>query len=136
VVVEESVIEFWDRQDSIQPCNLMNKGHGGMNLTPFGSWRRAQQSPAIRSRIGPVVVEESVIEFWDRQDSIQPCNLMNKGHGGMNLTPLGSWRRAQQSPAIRSRIGPVVVEESDIKLWERQGIYKDNSHKGQRFPEF
>jgi len=83
-----------------------------------------------------VVVEESVIEFWDRQDSIQLCNFMNKGRGGMDLTPLGSWRRAQQPPAIRSRIGPVVVEESDIKLWERQGIYKDNSHKDQRFPEF
>jgi len=61
---------------------------------------------------------------------------MNKGRGGMDHTPLGSWHRAQQSPAIGSRIGPVVVEESDIKLWERQGIYKDNSHKGQRFPEF
>jgi len=64
------------------------------------------------------------------------CNFMNKNRGGMDRTPLGSWRRAQQSPAIRFRIGPVVVEESDIKLWERQGIYKDNSHKGQRFPEF
>jgi len=52
----------------------------------------------------------------------------------MDLTPLGSWRRAQQYPAIRSRIGPVVAEESDIKLWERQGIYKDNSHKDERFP--
>jgi len=61
---------------------------------------------------------------------------MNKSRGGMHLTPLGSWRRAQKSPAIRSRICPVVVEESDIKLWERQGIYKDKAHKGQRFPEF
>jgi len=52
------------------------------------SWRRAQQPPAIGSRIGRVVVEESVIEFWDRQDSIQPCNFMNKGRGGMGLTSL------------------------------------------------
>jgi len=81
-------------------------------------------------------MEESAIEFWDRQHTIQYCNFMNKNRGGMDCTPLGSWRRAQQSPAIRSRIGPVVVEESDIELWERQGIYKDNSHKGQRFPEF
>jgi len=41
---------------------------------------------------------------------------MDKGHGGMDGTPLGSWRRVQQSPAIRSRIGPVVMEESDIEL--------------------
>ena len=83
-----------------------------------------------------MVVEESVIEFWDRQDSIQPGNFMNKNRGGMDLTPLGSWRRAQQSPAIRARIGHVVVEESDITLWEPQVIYKDNSHKDHRFPEF
>jgi len=53
-----------------------------------------------------------------------------------SFIPLRSWRRAQQSPAIWSRIGPVVVEESDIKLWERQGIYKDNPHKGQRYHVF
>jgi len=105
------------------------------SFIPGRSWRRAQQSPAIGFRIGAVVVEESGIGLWDCQDSIQPCNFMNKVRGGMDRTPLGSWRRAQQSPAIRSRIGPVVVEESDIKLWECQGIYKDNSHKGQRFPE-
>jgi len=35
-----------------------------------------------------MVVEESVIEFFDRQDSIQPCNFMNKIRGGMDLTPL------------------------------------------------
>jgi len=105
-------------------------------LIPPRSWRRAQQPSAIRSRIGPAVMEESAIEFWDRQHTIQYCNFMNKGRGGMDCTPLGSWRRAQQSSAIRSRIGLVVVEESNIELWERQNIYKDNSHKGQRFPEF
>ena len=51
------------------------------------------------------------------------------------LIPLCSWRRAQRSPAIGSRIGPLVVEESAIEVWDRQGTYKDNSHKGQRFPE-
>jgi len=103
---------------------------------PLRSCRQAQQFPTIRSRIGALVVEEAVIEFWDCQDSIQPCNFMNKDRGGMDCTPLGSWRRAQRSPAIRSRVGSVVVKESDIKLYERQGIYKDNSHKGQRFREF
>jgi len=106
------------------------------SFIPLRSWPRAQRPPAIRFRIGAVVVEESVIEFWDRQDSIQPGNFMNKNRGGMDLTPLGSWRRAQQSPAIRARIGHVVVEESDITLWEPQVIYKDNSHKDHRFPEF
>jgi len=52
-----------------------------------------------------------------------------------SFIPLRSRRRAQQSPAIRSRIGRAVVEESDIELWERQGTYKDNPHKGQRFHE-
>ena len=58
------------------------------SFIPLRSWRRAQQSPAIRSRIGAVVMEVSVIEFWDRQHSIQPCNFMNKNPGGMDLTPL------------------------------------------------
>jgi len=52
------------------------------------SWRPAQQSPAIRPRIGAMVVEESLIECWDRQHSIQPCNFMNKIRGGMGLTSL------------------------------------------------
>jgi len=49
---------------------------------------------------------------------------------------LRSWHRAQQSPAIGSRIGEVVVEESAIESWDCQGIWKDNSHKGQRFHGF
>jgi len=103
-------------------------------LIPPRSWSRAQQPSAIRSRIGPPVMEESAIEVWDRQHTIQYCNFMNKGRGGMDCTPLGSWRRAQWSPAIGSRIGPLVVEESDIELWERQRTSKDNPHhNGQRF---
>jgi len=58
------------------------------SFIPLRSRRRAQQSPAIRSRIGAMVVEESVIEFWDREHSIQPCNFMNKIRGGMDLTSL------------------------------------------------
>jgi len=40
------------------------------SFIPLHSWRRAQQPPAIGSRIGPAVVEESAIEFWDRQHLI------------------------------------------------------------------
>jgi len=36
-----------------------------MSFIPARSGRRAQQSPAIRFRIGAVVVEESAIELWD-----------------------------------------------------------------------
>jgi len=74
-------------------------------LIPLESWRQAQQSPTIGSRIGPSVVEESTIEIWDRRHTIQHCNFMNKGRGGMYLIPLRSWRRAQHPPAIGSRIG-------------------------------
>jgi len=35
------------------------------------------------------------------------------------LIPLESWRQAQQSPVIGSRIGPSVVEESTIELLDR-----------------
>ena len=58
------------------------------SFIPLRSYRRAQQPPAIGSRIGPAVVVGFAIEFWDRQDSIQSCNLMNKIRGGMNLTSL------------------------------------------------
>jgi len=50
--------------------------------------------------------------------------------------PLRSWHRDRQSPAIRSRIGAVVVQDSAIRFWDRQGTYKDDSHKGQRLHEF
>ena len=54
-------------------------------LIPARSWRQAQQPPAIRSRIGQLVVEESAIEFWDRQHTIQSCNIMRKHRGGSIL---------------------------------------------------
>jgi len=61
---------------------------------------------------------------------------MNQVRRGKDLISLCSWRQGQQPPAIRSRIGIVVVEESDIELWERQGTtYKDNPHNGQRLHE-
>jgi len=82
---------------------------------PQRSWHWAQQSPAIRSRIGQAVVVESAIEFWDRQHTIQHCNLINKSREGEELIPLGSRRCGQQPPAIRSRIGQVVIELSAIK---------------------
>jgi len=149
-------------------------------LIPLCSWRRAQQYPAIRSRIGEVVVEESAIEFWDRQHPIpfspvtswikiaegwildccvagaEPNNLPQSDSGLVqrswrnlpsssgiprvpikttprmvsdfmsldateaSFIPLRRWRRAQQSPAIGSRIGSVLVEESAIEFWDRQ----------------
>ena len=58
------------------------------SFIPLHSWRPAQHPPAIRPRIGAIVVEESVIQFWDPQHSIQPGNLMNKDRGGMDLTSL------------------------------------------------
>jgi len=96
--------------------NFMDFDTTRMSFILLRSWYSGQESPAIRSRIGAVVVEESLMESWDRQHSIQPCNLMNKGRRGMDLTSLWGWHRAQQSSAIRSTIGPAVVEESDIKL--------------------
>ena len=57
-------------------------------LIPARSWRHAQQPPAIRSRIGQPVVEESAIEPRDRQHTIQSCSFMNKHCGGKYLIPL------------------------------------------------
>jgi len=34
---------------------------------PSCSWRRAQQRPGDRFKIGPVVVEKYAIDLWDRQ---------------------------------------------------------------------
>ena len=52
-----------------------------------------------------------------------------------SFIPLRSWRRALQSPALRSRMGPAAVEESATELWDHPGTCKDNPHKGQRFHE-
>jgi len=73
------------------------------------SWRRAQHSPAIGSRIGVVVVEESAIEFLDHQPSTP--NFMNNSPLWMNLIPRDSWHRAQEPPCVGFRIGCVAVVE-------------------------
>jgi len=73
------------------------------------SWGRAQHYPAIRSRIGAVVVEESAIEFLDRQHPTP--NFMNNSPLGMNLIPLDSWHRAQEPPCVGFRIGCMAVVE-------------------------
>jgi len=44
------------------------------------------------------------------------CNFMNQSCGGEDLISFSSWLRGQQPPAIGSRIGAVVVEESDFEL--------------------
>jgi len=104
------------------------------SFIPLRSYRRSQQPPAIRSRIGPAVVEESAIEFWDRQDSIQSCNFMNKNRGGMNLTSLWSWRRAQEPPGVRFRIDCVAVVECcscGSGVWMLSVVIKGVSHRVQ-----
>jgi len=65
--------------------DLMSSDATETSFIPLGSCRRAQQSPVIRFRIGEVVVEESAIEFGDRQHHISkkkrhtpgrtPCSL-------------------------------------------------------------
>jgi len=81
-----------------------------MSFIPPRSRRGTQYSPAIASRIGAMVVDNSSVELWAHpHPTIQPCNLMNTGRGGMELIPLRSWRRALPPPAIRFRIGPTVI---------------------------
>ena len=82
------------------------------SFIPLRSCRRAQQPPAIRSRIGAVVVVESAIEVWDRQHPpIQLCNFMNNTLLGMNLIRLDSWNGAQEPPGVGFRIDSVAVVE-------------------------
>ena len=47
----------------IRVSELLSSDATETSFIPLHSWRRAQQSPAIGSRIGAVVVEESAIEF-------------------------------------------------------------------------
>jgi len=56
----------------IMVSDFMGSDATKTSFIPLRSWRRAPQPPTIRSRIGAVLVEEFVIEFWDRQDSIEP----------------------------------------------------------------
>jgi len=75
--VEGSAIEFWDRQGTCivqttltRVSDLLSIDVTETYFKPLRSWRQAQQSPAIRLRIGAVVVEESAIEFKERQHSV------------------------------------------------------------------
>jgi len=89
---------------------------------PHRSWRRAQQSPAIRFRIGAVVVEEPAIELWDpRKTTLRRVGgFMGSDATETYLILPRSWRQAQQPPAIGSRIGQLVVGESAIESWDHQ----------------
>ena len=78
-------------------------------LIPPRSWVQAQQPPAIRFRIGKLVVEESAIEFWDRQHIIQCCNFMNKGRGGRILY---HWEASVMANNPLQR-----ASESVLRLW-------------------
>ena len=66
---------------------------------------------------------------------IRVSDILSSHATEMFFIPLRSWRRAQRPPASTFRIGAVVVEGSAIEFGDRQGIYKDYTHKGQRFPE-
>jgi len=70
---------------------------------------------------------DSGIEISSTEDS----DLLSFDATQASFIPLRSWRRAQQPPAIRFRIGALAVEGSAIEFWDCQGTYKDNSHKGQ-----
>ena len=59
-------------------------------LIPPRGWHQAQQPPAIGSRIGQLVVEESAIELRDCQHTIQYIHFMNTGPRGKYLIPLWS----------------------------------------------
>ena len=93
----------------------------GMYLIPAWSWRQAQRRPSDRFTIGLEVVEESVIEFWDRQHPLSAfpkpppprvdSDFMSIHATGTYLIPACSWRRVQQPLSVRFRIGCVVVEE-------------------------
>jgi len=95
----------------------------GTYLIPLRSWHRAQQPPAIGSRIGAMVVEKSAIEFWDRQGIYIVKTTLTRVSDFLSidatetyLIPLRSWRRARQSPAIGFTIGEAVVEGSAIEV--------------------
>ena len=55
--------------------------------------------------------------------------VSNADHLFADVIALRSWHHAQQPPAIRFRSGAVVMEESAIEFWDRQGIDKDSSYK-------
>ena len=130
VVVEGFAIEFWDCHGTCIVKTTLTRVSDFLSIDatetyfiPLRSWRRAQQSCAITSRIGAVVGEGFAIEFWDRQGTCIVKTTLTRVSDFLSIDatetyfiPLRSWRRAQQSPAIRLRIGAVVVEGSAIGL--------------------
>ena len=70
MVVEEFAIEFWDRQGTCIVKTTFTRVSDFLSIDatetyfiPLRSWRRAQQYPAIRLKIGAVVVGGSAMEF-------------------------------------------------------------------------
>ena len=68
-------------------------------------------------------MEGLAIVFWDRQGTCIVRTTLTRVSDFLSIDatetyfiPLRSRRRAQQSPAIRIRIGAVAVEESAIGL--------------------
>jgi len=124
-------------------CNHMNKSHGEKILYHSSCQAGIEANNLPQS--------DSELAKWSWRNLTSSCgrarvsikttltrvsDLLSSDVTETSFIPLRSWRRAQRSPAIRFRIGAVVLEESAIEFCDRQGIYKDNSHYGQRFPEF
>jgi len=99
----------------IDPNNLPQSGSGSEQWL----WRNLTSSSG--SARGPIMLTPIMVSDFMSSDATE-----------MSCILLRSWRRAQQSPAIGSRVGEAVVEGSAIESWDRQGIYKHNSHKSQR----
>ena len=107
----------------------MNTGAAETYTILACSWHRAQRRPSDRFKIGPVVMEESAIEFWDCQYPLSAfpgpparvdSDFMSIDAPETYLIPGCSWRRAQRCPSDRSKVGPLVVEQSAIKFCDRQ----------------
>jgi len=97
----------------IEPNNLPQSDPGSAQRL----WRNLPSSPGI-ARV-PIKTTPTRVSDFMSFDATET-----------SFIPLRSWRQDQQPPAIGSRIGQAVVEESAIEFWDRQGTYKDNSHKG------
>jgi len=104
------------------------------------SWYRVQQCPAISP--------DSVIQLWRnlplssgiarihiKTTPTRVSDFLSFHATETSLIRLHNQRRTQQPPAIRSRIGQTILENSAIKFWDCQSTNEDNSHNGQQLPE-
>jgi len=75
-----------------------------MTFIPACSWRRAQSRLSDGFKIGLLVVEESALEFWDRQHPLLACpgppprlcsDFISIDATVTSLIPTCSWHRAQ-----------------------------------------